>query len=308
MRLSDLVSSLQSASQQWYDVLVTEFGGLQSFLLQYPHEFFFSRHYNALYVSLSSPQFVSRQPFQNPMPLYDKYSEGEGDHCSDARLFEQNRGHGRRHFGKSTHSGYYMKSEPVDVSLKPINDVQFEMNDIIDHIVSVLKEAPKQTLKAVELANEIRDNFGTVMTSFANHLQSSLTYIREHFSGLLNMLENYPDLFLVDFKCHDDQKVNRIPKNDFVTLVSEVPAKESASSHEVVTSPTPASTLDKLRDSAHSSEQGEPSGKRTVSRCLHVGNVGIKASEEDLRQEFGQFGEIEDIKIVHQGGEETLKL
>ena len=42
--------------------------------------------------------------------------------------------------------------------------------------------------------------------------------------------------------------------------------------------------------------------KRPISRCLHVGNVGIKASEEDLEKEFGEFGEIEDIKIVHQGG------
>lgn len=42
--------------------------------------------------------------------------------------------------------------------------------------------------------------------------------------------------------------------------------------------------------------------KRSISRCLHVGNVGIKASEDDLREEFEVFGEIEDIKIVHQGG------
>ena len=39
-----------------------------------------------------------------------------------------------------------------------------------------------------------------------------------------------------------------------------------------------------------------------MSRCLHVGNVGLHASEESLRIEFGQFGEIEDVKIVHQGG------
>lgn len=41
----------------------------------------------------------------------------------------------------------------------------------------------------------------------------------------------------------------------------------------------------------------------TTSRCLHVGNVGLRASEESLRNEFGQYGEIEDVKIVHQGGE-----
>ena len=42
--------------------------------------------------------------------------------------------------------------------------------------------------------------------------------------------------------------------------------------------------------------------KRPISRCLHVGNVGVKASEEDLYEEFGKFGEIEDIEVVHQGG------
>ena len=40
----------------------------------------------------------------------------------------------------------------------------------------------------------------------------------------------------------------------------------------------------------------------SISRCLHVGNVGIRATEESLRAEFGRFGSIEDIKIVHQGG------
>lgn len=48
----------------------------------------------------------------------------------------------------------------------------------------------------------------------------------------------------------------------------------------------------------------EGNSKRPISRCLHVGNVGVKASEEDLCEEFGKFGEIEDVKIVHQGGME----
>ena len=36
------------------------------------------------------------------------------------------------------------------------------MNELIAYIVSVLQEAPKCSLKAVELANDIRDHFGTV--------------------------------------------------------------------------------------------------------------------------------------------------
>ena len=73
-------------------------------------------------------------------------------------------------------------------------------------------------------------------------------------------------------------QVTRIPKNDIVSLVAteELWGGDAAESCEV---PRP-----------------------TVSRCLHVGNVGVRTTEEHLRSEFGQFGHIEDVKIVHQGG------
>lgn len=54
-----------------------------------------------------------------------------------------------------------------------------------------------------------------------------------------------------------------------------------------------------LGDAAENCEVPRP----TVSRCLHVGNVGVRTTEDHLRSEFGQFGRIEDVKIVHQGGE-----
>ena len=62
----------------------------------------------------------------------------------------------------------------------------------------LLQHTPTHTLKAVELANHIRDEFGA----------SILSYIREEYCGLLNLLEGYPQFFTVQ----------RIPKNDMISL------------------------------------------------------------------------------------------
>ncbi len=37
----------------------------------------------------------------------------------------------------------------------------------------------------------------------------------------------------------------------------------------------------------------------TPSRILWVGNIGPDVSEEELEQEFGQFGKIESLRILH---------
>lgn len=107
------------------------------------------------------------------------------------------------------------------------------------------------------------------------------------------MLENYPDLFEVLVNRSYHGQVCRVPKNDFVVLI---------------TSSSPLAPYARSRrgrprgQGNYHGNGGKAASKPTISRCLHVGNVGIKASEEDLKEEFGQFGEIEDIKIVHQGG------
>lgn len=116
------------------------------------------------------------------------------------------------------------------------------------------------------------------------------------FSGLLNMLEEYPDLFEVGLREESEGQVNRVPKNDFVTLITNTSQLSPTPRRYKVRAPMnrPKPRQDNL--------QAQDVARRPISRCLHVGNVGVKATEEDLELEFGEFGEIEDIKIVHQGG------
>jgi hypothetical protein len=63
----------------------------------------------------------------------------------------------------------------------------------------ILVEAASHSLKAVELANTLRARVGTEV----------LAHIRERWGGLLSLLERHPHKF----------RVERIPKNDLVTLV-----------------------------------------------------------------------------------------
>ena len=65
----------------------------------------------------------------------------------------------------------------------------------------VLLDAPTHSLKAVELANMLRNRIG----------KASLVTVRERCGGLLVLLERHPRLFRVD----------RIPKNDCVSLVPQ---------------------------------------------------------------------------------------
>ena len=72
------------------------------------------------------------------------------------------------------------------------------MNELITYIVSVLQEAPKCSLKAVELANDIRDHFGTVVNELNDYsiecfivypwnIFWSFKYVREISSLFLGM-------------------------------------------------------------------------------------------------------------------------
>lgn len=74
MRLSDLIASLQSSSHQWFDVIVSEFGGVHNFLLRYPHEFSLSRYCNDVSVTLASHSFYQprNSHLQQPSSLYTK--------------------------------------------------------------------------------------------------------------------------------------------------------------------------------------------------------------------------------------------
>lgn len=74
MRLSDLTASLKSSSHQWFDVIVSEFGGVHNFLLQYPREFSLSRYCNDVSVILASQSFfpLRNSHLQTPSSLYSK--------------------------------------------------------------------------------------------------------------------------------------------------------------------------------------------------------------------------------------------
>jgi hypothetical protein len=75
----------------------------------------------------------------------------------------------------------------------------------------ILTEAASNSLKAVELANTLRARVGTEV----------LAHIRERWGGLLSLLERHPRVFRVD----------RIPKNDLVSLVGAGPPPPPPHSH-----------------------------------------------------------------------------
>ena len=134
-----------------------------------------------------------------------------------------------------------------------------DSNDIILSVLYyscvLLQQSPTRSLKSVELANNIRDNLGS----------NVLQIIRNRFSGLLYLYEQYPELF----------SVSRIPKNDQVFLVCE-----------------------KMPEFP---ERVKIFNLQKHSRCLHVGNLGPRLNEEDLRKEFNMYGDVREVRIVTQG-------
>jgi hypothetical protein len=110
----------------------------------------------------------------------------------------------------------------------------------------------------------------------------ALAVAREFHGGLLSLLEKHPACFSVE----------RVPKNDAVTLVAD---KASLLSLE----------LDDFKSTVFRSHHGESSeGWSSVavpSRCLHVGNVAGSMTEDKLRQQFGHYGKIEALKCATLG-------
>jgi len=67
------------------------------------------------------------------------------------------------------------------------------------HCQDILRTAPNNALKAVDMANELRERIGT----------DKMVFVRDQYGGLLTLLEMHPETFLVE----------RIPKSDRVSLV-----------------------------------------------------------------------------------------
>jgi hypothetical protein len=219
----------------------------------------------------------------------------------------------------------------------------------------ILSEAANHSLKAVELANTLRARVGTDV----------LAQVRERWGGLLSLLEKLPGIFLVE----------RIPKNDLVSLVGSRPLASAAGSvnsnsttsvaslnsvgsnnlstdlHSDAAAFYPSSTRPRMQQqtqqSAHTmagdlsssmpsvkyqnkqqallqqqrayvipnADRGgnvgvpsmaSPAGAGNMmlnagpTRCLHIGNVPTSFTEYQLRVEFQQFGDIENIKLINQ--------
>ena len=180
----------------------------------------------------------------------------------------------------------------------------------------ILVEAANQTLKAVELANTLRARVGTEV----------LAHIRERWGGLLSLLERHPHMF----------RVERIPKNDLVSLVAPgtmaggggsmfalsamerealgasirgssnmgspnningiYADRRSSPPIPSTSSPPPVFTGDAFSVSSMGSSMG---GERegAVSRCLHVGNVPVNMTEAQLMRELERYGEVDGLKL-----------
>ena len=96
-------------------------------------------------------------------------------------------------YGKNIHIS-------MNKNVVPINDSNIEQ-EVVRTSIDILQNAAAKTLKAVELANTLRARLGT----------KTLARVRDKYGGLLFLLERYRIFF----------RVNRIPKNDSVSLLSE---------------------------------------------------------------------------------------
>ena len=75
----------------------------------------------------------------------------------------------------------------AEVNVIDCSDEQDVVAQVVSYICDLLRNSPSCRLKAVELANRVRDAFGTDL----------LSRIREDYLGLLNLLEEYPQYFIV---------------------------------------------------------------------------------------------------------------
>lgn len=262
IELSELTDLLYNASKKWFNIINNTFGDLHLFLGQYPSDFFFTVNRGILIVSIATNRQQRSLPVSRPSSGYSAHSR----HDSLNSTTDENRSHS----SQKSFSPYQNPSLPQEFGTKS------NLRYVIDFVISVLSNSAECQMKAVELANAICHKFGSAV----------LTSIRETHGGLLNLLEEYSSYF----------RVVRIPKNDLVMLVR--PGQEPGFSSSRGSISVPIATT------PHSPPRVSPSevsNSRGTSRCLHLGNVGIRSSEQDIRDEFGAFGCVEDVKIVHQG-------
>ena len=182
---------------------------------------------------------------------------------------------------------------------------------VASHCEDILRDAARHSLKAVELANTLRARVG----------QEALVTVRERCDGMLSLLERYPAVFLVE----------RIPKSDCVTLRSPElkqlrpvngALSSSGSRTLALARPPPQPLLPSGNISPHSispppgtvtdmngyatATQSSPLTPSVgfvkvnqTSNCLHIGNVPIAMSDEELRKVFEVFGPVDCLNVVN---------
>jgi len=204
-------------------------------------------------------------------------------------------------------------SDSVQLDIYALEDTSFE-DIIVKSCRSILGEAPRNTLKAVELANFLRARVGSDV----------LARIREKWGGLLLLLEQHQTRF----------RVERIPKSDIVSLVvssdslaasacttSSVGTQKNSSGasqkQQLVWVATNNATTDDFPGSNSASANNSGAGTGGLgnfnsqgivldadSRSMHlfVGNISPHWTDEQIANEFSRYGEIEQVSGIRQNG------
>jgi len=172
-------------------------------------------------------------------------------------------------------SSVQQENQPLHQSFN--HEAAFLSKLLVERCRTVLHHTEGNSMKAVELANIIRGLVGS----------ESLCRARECFGGLLSLLEQFPQIFIVE----------RIAKNDTVSLR---PPRTSAAG-AINLSPV---MLNKNQQSQAISENqgGTPSLPPNCTRCLHIGNIPAHVSEEALRQSIERIEKVLSLKIIVKKG------
>ena len=201
MQLNTLADLLYVASSEWYEIIENEFYGLYRFVQQFPLDFYISRENGVYYISLIPEDHSKRSRIRSR-------SAGHTGHSDQLSL---DSGEVLSESSRSNHPVFRGSNIP-EVNVMIGSEVQGLISKVIDYICNLLRNSQNYKLKAVELGNRVRDTFGTDL----------LSGIREKYLGLLNMLEKYPQYFVVCLILVILMQVTRIPKSDFVSLAPEV--------------------------------------------------------------------------------------
>jgi len=179
----------------------------------------------------------------------------------------------------------------------------------------ILFEALSHCLKAVELANTLRARIGT----------ETMALVREHYGGLLSLLEMYPCTF----------QVERIPKSDKVSLTAKaisancaLPPSVPKSIHSLGpasgAAPAPTSRLiQQSKPSRAQVVQAPPPPLESVtassarlahqqeqlySRKIQIDGLSVQMPDETMFRELAPYGEIDSVQVLQSASSKSKSL